>query len=345
MAVITISRDPGASGEEIAARLAGRLGFVLIDKPDLLRLWRELDLDETSLAKVDEQMPPGSDGIDSESEAIMRMLPDLIVQMAEDHDLIVLGRGAQGLFRNRPGTLHIRVVAPRSFRVRYIQDHEKVSAKEARHRIRTLETQRARYLRFLYGLNRQDAGLYDLTLRMDRLSTSQALKLIGKAADEMRIRQVPRGRIVENLLPEAAEDRGRGRFANASEEEFACYLQFYGIPYEYEPRSFPLKVDAQGRVSEAFTPDFYLPQQDLYIELTTMKQSLVTRKNRKVRKLKQLYPEINIRIFYQRDFYRLMAKYGLLTGDAGRPEAGPGRAGPPPACELRPDATENGESR
>lgn len=345
MAVITISRDPGTGGEEIAARLAGRLGFVLIDKQHLVRLWREMDLEETSLAKVDEIIPSDSGGIDSETEAVMRMLPDLIVQMAEDHDLIVLGRGAQGLFRNRPGTLHIRVVAPRSFRVRYLQDREKISAREARHLIRTLETQRARYLRFLYRLNCHDAGLYDLTLRMDRLTIDQALKLIGTAADEMKIRQVSRGRIIENLLPETAEERGQGRFANASEEEFACYLQFYGIPYEYEPRSFPLKVDAQGRVSEAFTPDFYLPQQDLYIELTTMKQSLVTRKNRKVRKLRQLYPEINIRIFYQRDFYRLMAKYGLLVGDEGKPEPGPGQAGPAPACNFRPDSAENGGSR
>ena len=77
----------------------------------------------------------------------------------------------------------------------------------------------------------------------------------------------------------------------------------------------PLEADAEGRVIEAFTPDFYLPEQDLYIELTTMKQSLVTRKNRKVRKLRRLYPEVNIRIFYQRDFYNLLAKYGLLAGE------------------------------
>lgn len=71
MAVITISRDPGASGEEIAARLAGKLGFLLIDRPHLLRLWREMDLDETSLANVDERIPPGSSEIQSETEATM----------------------------------------------------------------------------------------------------------------------------------------------------------------------------------------------------------------------------------------------------------------------------------
>ena len=341
MAVITISREPGAFGEEIAARLSGELGFLLMDKPHFQRLWRELDLDETSLEEVDERMPAEGGEVDSETEAIIRTLPDLIAQTAEAHDLIVLGRGAQGLFRNRPGTLHVRVVAPRPFRVQYIRTHERLSAKEARHRIRSLENQRARYLRFLYGLNWQDAGLYDMTLRMDRLSIAQAMKLVRTAADEMKIRQVPRDRIVENLLPESAEGRRQGRFANASEEEFACFLDFYGIPYQYEPRTFPLEKDAQGRVSEAFTPDFYLPQQDLYIELTTMKQSLVTRKNRKVKKLRKLYPEINIRIFYQRDYYRLMAKYGLIVNHAGKTDTSQGRAKPPrDACSLRPETEE-----
>lgn len=60
-----------------------------------------------------------------------------------------------------------------------------------------------------------------------------------------------------------------------------------------------------------FTPDFYLPDFDLYIELTTMSQKLVTKKNRKIRKLKELFPGINIRIFYQRDFRNLILKYGL----------------------------------
>ena len=71
MAGITISRDPGAFGEEIAARLAGKLGFLLIDKAHLVRLWREMDLDEASLARVDETIPPEVAGIDSETEAII----------------------------------------------------------------------------------------------------------------------------------------------------------------------------------------------------------------------------------------------------------------------------------
>ena len=313
MAVITISREPGALGEEIAARVAGQLGFLLVDKARLEHLWKEIDLDEANLARADEGGSAEDRDRDPETEDCVGLLTDLIAQLAEDHDLVLIGRGGQGLFRNRPGTLHVRVVASRHFRVQQVLIHGGMAIREARHRIRELEAQRSAYVRSLYGLNWADPSLYDLTLRTDRLSIEQALNLVVAAAKEMNLLQVPRRSIVENLLPETDEGRNGDRFANETEKEFARFLEFYRIPFQYEPRTFPLETDGEGRVLEAFTPDFYLPEQDLFIELTTMKQSLVTRKNRKVRKLRRLHPEVNIRIFYQRDFYSLLAKYGLLT--------------------------------
>ena len=98
-------------------------------------------------------------------------------------------------------------------------------------------------------------------------------------------------------------------FAHPSEEEFARILDFYNIEWVYEPRSFPLRWEGD-RVTEMFTPDFYLPGLDLYVELTTLKQSLVTEKNRKLRCLRELYPEIKITPLYKKDFDRLLAKYG-----------------------------------
>ena len=100
-------------------------------------------------------------------------------------------------------------------------------------------------------------------------------------------------------------------FAHASERQFARLLDFYQIEWEYEPRSFDLEWDRDGNVTQRFTPDFYLPQYDLFIEITTMSQKLVTKKNRKVRRLGELYPEINCKIFYQRDYLSLITKYGL----------------------------------
>ena len=101
------------------------------------------------------------------------------------------------------------------------------------------------------------------------------------------------------------------RFVNEAELEYAKILDYHGIPWLYEPRTFVLERDADGRVVEAFTPDFYLPEQDMYLEVTVMKQSLVTRKNRKLRKLRKLYPDIKIKLFYERDFERIAARYGL----------------------------------
>jgi len=101
------------------------------------------------------------------------------------------------------------------------------------------------------------------------------------------------------------------RFANPAELEYAKILDYYGIPWMYEPTTFVLERDEEGRITEAFAPDLYLPDQDLYLEVTVMKQSLVTRKNRKLRKLRQLYPEVKIKLFYERDFERLAVRFGL----------------------------------
>ena len=100
-------------------------------------------------------------------------------------------------------------------------------------------------------------------------------------------------------------------FANDSERECARVLDYYGVPWEYEPRTFVLDRDDDGRVVEAFTPDFYLPEQDLYVEITVMKQSLVTRKNRKLRRLREQYPEVKVKLFYKRDIARLAERYRL----------------------------------
>ena len=99
-------------------------------------------------------------------------------------------------------------------------------------------------------------------------------------------------------------------FAHPSEDEFTHLLDFYGVKWLYEPRSFPLRWDGE-RVAEMFTPDFYLPELDLYVELTTLKQSLVTEKNRKMRHLRELYPDVNVKLLYKRDIHRLLAKYGF----------------------------------
>lgn len=100
-------------------------------------------------------------------------------------------------------------------------------------------------------------------------------------------------------------------FAHNAERQLAKVLDFYGVRWEYEPQTFVLEWDVDGRPTMGFTPDFYLPAYDLFIEITTLSQKLVTKKNAKVRRLRELHPEIQVKILYQRDYVGLLEKYGL----------------------------------
>jgi hypoxanthine phosphoribosyltransferase len=132
---------------------------------------------------------------------------------------------------------------------------------------------------------------------------------------------------VPQEAPSPTDDRADTdavNFAHASERQFARLLDFYQIDWRYEPTSFDLEWDKDGHVVQRFTPDFYLPAYDLYIEITTLNQKLVTRKNRKVRRLRELYPDVQCKVFYQRDYLSLVTKYGLDGGGL----AGPATATP-----------------
>ena len=113
-------------------------------------------------------------------------------------------------------------------------------------------------------------------------------------------------------------------FAHNSERQFAKLLDFYQIDWMYEPTTFDIQWDRDGRATQRFAPDFYLPQFDTYIEITTLNQKLVTKKNRKIRRLTALYPDVRCKILYQRDYQNLLVKYGLEPLDS--PQAASGSA-------------------
>lgn len=101
-------------------------------------------------------------------------------------------------------------------------------------------------------------------------------------------------------------------FAHPTEGEFARILTYYRIRWEYEPRTFPVRWDADANILESFTPDFYLPDVDVFVELTTLRQRLVTKKNRKLRLLRRLYPSVRIKLFYRSDLGSLLGKYAVM---------------------------------
>lgn len=125
----------------------------------------------------------------------------------------------------------------------------------------------------------------------------------------------------------------RPSFAHASEAELARILDYYEVRWEYEPRTFPILWNLEGKVVESFSPDFYLPDLDLYVELTTLKQTLVRKKNRKLRRLRELYPGTRIKLLYARDFRALLLKYGRIE-DAASLIGADGQAGRPTVSDV-----------
>jgi len=136
-------------------------------------------------------------------------------------------------------------------------------------------------------------------------AAEQIIALSGSLRDEI-LRSLA---AVEASSARGAEPTQPPRFANASEAELARILTFYHIEWQYEPRAFAIEWNDAGEATSFFTPDFYLPQHDLYIELTTLRQPLVTRKNRKIRRLRQLYPEVNFKVLYAADYRKLIEKF------------------------------------
>jgi hypothetical protein len=145
-----------------------------------------------------------------------------------------------------------------------------------------------------------------------------------------------------NFAPDASA-AARPAFAHASEAEMARILDFYQVRWEYEPHTFPIVWNLEGNVVESFSPDFWLPDLDLYLEMTTLRQKLVRKKNRKLRRVLELYPDLRVKLFYARDFRALMLKFGklaLVDALSGTPgQVVPDRTIVPDAVDLGDDQT------
>jgi cytidylate kinase len=310
MALIAVSGHPGCRYEEVARLAAQRLGFELLTQSRI----QDLMAEEFGAAA---EIPP---------RAYPSLVTSVLARLATEHHIVYCAIGGEVQARHFPAMLRVHIVAPESVRIGNLMLDYRLERPAARLRLLELEAADRADRRAKFGKTRATADLFDVMLNAESLTTEQMAELIHSAAGsgglaergllspaaeaqlhfQMRLRLARFG-----IVPPDKITLRKKMFANPSEEMFANLLDFYRIAWEYEPRSFPIQLDPDGRPLESFTPDFYLPEFDVYVELTTMKQSLVTKKNRKVRLLRELYPHINIRVYYQKDFENLIFKYGL----------------------------------
>ncbi len=310
MALIAVSGHPGCRFEEMARLTAHLLQFELLTQSRIQAL-------------AEEEFGAGTQIPD---KAYSSLVTSILARLATEHHLVYCASGGEVQARHFPGMLRVHVVAPENVRVGNLMLDHRLERPAARKLLLELEAAERMARKAKFGKTRATAELFDLVLSAESLTTEQMAELIRTAVDSLGLRErgflsaaaeaqlqfQMRLRLARyGIVPPHKITIRRKMFANHSEEMFANLLDFYRIAWEYEPRSFPVQWDRDGTVRESFTPDFYLPEVDLYLELTTMKQSLVTKKNRKVRLLRQLYPDLNIQVFYQKDFENLVFKYGL----------------------------------
>jgi len=310
MAVVTVSGQPGCRTGEVARLAAQRLSFTHVSA-------ERLD------AMLAEEFGPV---IERASRAWPDMAASILLRLATSEHLVVGVDGAEELFRGFPALLRVRVVAPAARRTGNVMLDNGLNRAEARQALAARDREAARMRKARFGRAGAPTESFDLVLNAATLDTAHMAELIARAVEqkgllehgflspaaEAQLQFQIRLRLARHgIQPRARASLRKVQFGHPSEEIFANLLDFYRIPWEYEPRSFPIAWDENGNVIEAFTPDFYLPESNLYVELTTMKQSLVTKKNRKIRLLREIYPHINIQVFYQKDIMDLVMKYGL----------------------------------
>jgi cytidylate kinase len=310
MALIAVSGHPGCRFEEVARLAAQRLGFELLTQSRIAALTSE---EFGSEAPVPDK-------------AYSSLVTSVLARLATGHHLVCCAAGGELQARHFSGMLRVHVVAPENARIGALMLDNRLERPAARQLLLQLEAADRADRKAKFGKARATAELFDMVLSAEFLSSDQMAELIEtavrstglaergllSAAAEAQLQFQMRLKLARyGIVPPAKVTLRQKMFAHQSEEMFANLLDFYRIAWEYEPRSFPIQYGPDGAVLESFTPDFYLSELDLYVELTTMKQSLVTRKNRKVRLLRELYPHINIQVFYQKDFENLIFKYGL----------------------------------
>lgn len=308
MAILTISRQMGSLGDEIAEELSRKLGWELINRNKLIARFfsditnsHEQHMLQESAKFFLKQCRNGDTYLD--------FLERSLFEMSRKQSAILVGFGSQIIFAEDRDALLFRIIAPQSVRATRIRKQFHLSETEAENILQTADKKHKKFVSTVFGVDLTDDFLYHLTINTAAMSIDECVAAIQAMLKERDLRRhLEREAEHLDVINHFSE---RPSFKNPTEIEFAKILDMYQIEYKYEPKTFPIEWDAEGNVTLAFSPDFYLVQFNTYIELTTMNQKYVTMKNRKAKKVRELYPGTNIKIVYKKDFQSLIERFNM----------------------------------
>ncbi|NLJ94878.1 MAG: cytidylate kinase-like family protein [Clostridiaceae bacterium] len=344
MPIITISREAGSHGDELAERLALRTGYRIIDFDTMIDMFLKPIASEHEKKMLERSTKYFFEPINKDERTNFKAyLEGALHEYADNNDAIFLNGTTSIFLQNHPRAIHLRTVAPKKIRSERIkeaqslyrvyleyQEQDKefhrttISLRElmflekffptstilslsAEGLLQRIERQYRKLALTLFNADISDSLYYHLVLNTEKLTLDHCMNLIDSLIDDFYIQKHldKQG----NSAAEMTQNSDLPEFKNESELEFVHLLNLYDIEWRYEPKSFPVEWDEQNQVTMAFSPDFYLPKFDLYLELTTMNQKYVSAKKKKLEKLKELYPDVNVKIIYKRDFLSLIQRF------------------------------------
>ena len=313
MPVITVSRQMGSLGDEVAEILARKLGWELIGRETLLQNFfptiagtRELHLLRES-AKF--YLSTTQDGITH-----LDYLKTTLREYVKEPPAVLVGFGSQILFSEDKDAIHVRIVAPERIRLGRIRRQFQVARQDAATILETAEKKHKRFVSIVYKPDLTQEDLYDMVLNSAKMTPDECAAAVMALQQE---RAINRKLEQQNKTAEAIDNNdGYTMLKNQNEIDFAKILDMYQIQWRYEPTTFPIEWDLEGNVTLAFSPDFYLPKFNTYIELTSMNQKYVTIKNKKAKRVRELYPGTNVKIVFKKDFQSLVERFGSDEGES-----------------------------
>lgn len=308
MVFLTISRQTGSLGKEISGLLAKKLDLTLITHDFVVNQWLPEIADKHELHMLKES-PGFYLNLSSQGLTFAEHIENRLKSYISEQPAIIFGLGAQIIFSHHPEAIHVRIIASDEVRTGRVMYNLHLDRSNAERFLELTDRKHKRYISTIYHRDWSDPSLYGITLNTDFIGIEEGAAFLAYYV---------RNKQLYSPAAECPSPDGKKPiiFKHPSEEEFAGILDMYHLDWEYEPRTFPIQWDEEGNVTMAFSPDFYLPRFNTFIELTTMSQKYASEKKKKVKLLKRLYPGTNINIVFKNDFYSLLERFGIKKGSA-----------------------------
>lgn len=299
---ITISRQFGSLDEELALLLASKLAYNFFELEELIdRLMSDLFNKEEQELLIREPKRFHNNYINGQS--IFSIFESRLHNFAKQENLVLLGFGSCNFLSSEANFLHIRIIAQKSIREKRICKKYGLSYEESKKWLELSDRRFQRLISILHKSDINDLKNYDIVLSSDKLNAETLTEIVYESWQQFNLQNSLSSDNNVNIITNPDDSP---ILKNPSEIEFARVLDRYHLDWRYEPKTYPIEWDKDGKVTLAFSPDFYLPRFNLYLELTTMKQKYINIKRQKLKKLKELYPDVNVRIVYKKDFEEII---------------------------------------